>query len=217
MITVKLERHELMALDGNVNPEAQAVIDRLKRIDSVGASLSLNDAEAAFVSDVIDSASASKLLIRMPCRVSSCRVCGRGQTPILYKSGRNKGRVKDYISGPGYELAETFVRIAGYPKLGACADCVNRLMPAILDAVSDLEVEINVPGAVTKFKRVRNRRCTKCGWKGHEGEMGKERTIMGDGWYAARCPRCPAKNTFGISEIEIADGYTMVPFKEVQK
>lgn len=214
MIEVKLEKSEIMALDGKVNADAQKIIDRLKRIDAVSSDMALNDKEASLVSDAIDEAQKSKILIRRPCRVSKCRVCGRGETAILYKSGRNKGRVKGYISGPGYDLAESFIRMDGYPKCGACADCVNRLMPSIIAAISEMEIDIVVPGETSKWKRVRNRKCSKCGWVGHEDEMGKERTIIGDGWYAARCPKCPAKNGLGFSEVPVADGYTMLRRKE---
>lgn len=79
MIEVKLEKHELMALDGKINADAQSIIDRLKRIDAVSIGMALNDNEASLVSDAIDEARRSKMLIRRPCRVSKCRVCGRGR------------------------------------------------------------------------------------------------------------------------------------------
>ena len=214
MIEVKLEKHELMALDGKVNAEAQRVIDRLKRIDSVSTIMKLDDKDAAFVSDAIDEAQRSKMLIRYRCSVSKCRVCGKGATPIYYKSGRSRGKVKGYVDIPGYDLAESFIRVDGYPKVGACSDCINRLMPFIVAALDGMEIEVKVPGEICKWRRLRNRKCTKCGWSGHEGEMKKERALMGDGWYPAGCPNCTARNGFGYSEIDIADGYTMVPFQQ---
>lgn len=213
LVSVKLFEHELMRLDGNVNNDAQSVIDKLKSRNEVAATFSVNDKDAMFIVDVVSAVSRTKLLSRRQCAVANCRVCGKKAAPVYYKSGRNKGDIKGYLNLRGFDLAESFIRVEGHPSLGACSECVDRLMPLIMEAVSGIEFENRVPGYKVGFIRNKNRVCLKCGWKGHDGEMKKQRTVMGDGWYPAGCPACTARNGLGFTEVEIVDGYTMTPWE----
>lgn len=214
---IKLEKDELLSLDGKVNEKAQSLIDRIKRIDIVSQGKNLDEPSAAFLVDVLDVVEKERRIIHRHCGVAKCRICKAGAIPIPYKSGPRKGEAKDYRNLAGVELADSFISMKGYPKLGACRSCVDRLMPTIIEAIEGLEVEVCVPGATKKFVRSRNRKCTKCGWEGCENQMTQERTMMGDGYYPCGCPSCGARNTWGSDPVAIIDGYTMVPFAEAVK
>lgn len=80
-------------------------------------------------------------------------------------------------------------------------------------------MQVQLPAALAKpgaplWTRHSNRRCTKCGWEGHEGEMGRLMTLMGDGYYPALCPECGAGDRLFSRDVETRDGFTVVP-KEV--
>jgi rubrerythrin len=76
----------------------------------------------------------------------------------------------------------------------------------------ECEVDEKITGHPNRFTRYQNRKCSKCGWFGHEGQMGRRRTMFGDGYYPAQCPSCNAVNeAFGLAVIAIEPGYTAVP------
>ena len=89
-----------------------------------------------------------------------------------------------------------------------------RLVPVLAEALRDVDCEVpaklRAEGA-PKRVRYQNRRCTECGWEGHEGQMIREQTVLGDGTYPAGCPSCRASNRFlGRTLVEIVDGYTVL-------
>jgi hypothetical protein len=59
------------------------------------------------------------------------------------------------------------------------------------------------------YTKQSNMKCSKCNWEGHEGEMGKLRTLMGDGWYAGKCPSCGVENTLFSNVIKPTEGYVL--------
>lgn len=177
---------------------------------------SLDQNVARFVRDVFDCAVAQKALDARPCRINRCPICGAGPHIILYQSGRNKGREKSRIGRSGYEFAERVVSIAGYPTTGCCADCFHRLSAIVSDVVSELECQVSerITGHKNRWARWQNRECSKCGWEGHEGQMGRRRTLFGDGTYPSTCPECKAVNEpLGLNVIVTVPGFTVTEVK----
>ena len=53
--------------------------------------------------------------------------------------------------------------------------------------------------------------CKKCGWIGHDGQLGKLRTLLGDGYYLGKCPDCGAENhAFTVENIVALEGFEVV-------
>ena len=53
-------------------------------------------------------------------------------------------------------------------------------------------------------------------WEGHEGQVGRLRTLLGDGTYPGKCLSCGVEHRpFSVSPLEIIDGFVVVeePFE----
>lgn len=214
--SVRLTDAELLLLDGQCSPEAQAEVDAAKRRRATASAFSdLTEAQAALVSKAVEEALSNKKLGLRGVGLRHCDVCGKSAGHYRFKSGRRKGQ-PDYkrpLSFSGVELADRMVSIAGYASCGCCADCWAAVRPAVLESVSGLEAEIaeSLTGEPPRWRRVLNRRCTSCGWEGTEDQMRPAPTLMGDGTYPSGCPKCPAKNALFHTPVEIAKGYSLVP------
>jgi predicted nucleic-acid-binding Zn-ribbon protein len=69
-----------------------------------------------------------------------------------------------------------------------------------------------ITGVNPQVKRVDVMHCKKCDWRGPESDMGLMRTLMGDGFYHGKCPKCEAKNMLFVHEIETVSGqFVLVP------
>lgn len=54
-------------------------------------------------------------------------------------------------------------------------------------------------------------RCKRCKWTGHDGQLGKLRTLMGDGFYPGKCPSCgEERRPLGSDPFERLDGFDVV-------
>lgn len=201
---VPLSVDELLRLDGTVNLKAQAVIDKVKGVLSLGD----DNPETRFLASVRECAEKEGRLVWRHKRIGKCHICGFSGDYPMYKSGPNKGRTNwngPVSTKPGVELKEAFVTINGHVWVGGCAECVERLLPQIIECLKQvpcarppqLQTD-DYPAYKWSYERV----CKKCGWRGHEEEMGKERTIMGDGWFPCKCPNCTASNYAFRTEIE---------------
>lgn len=113
------------------------------------------------------------------------------------------------------------IKCWGYHTPGGtiCSACMAKFKEHIIKWLEGEKVEIAkyVTGEEPKWKRYGNRKCTKCGWEGHEGEMRKKPTLMGGGTYHAGCPNCKAENMLFLTPIDRADGYVVVPNKTEEK
>lgn len=218
LFEVKLTLDELYMLDPTkISDEARSI--RLTAIGAHGCALhyGVTEREGLFLQRIRELAIEQKYLYPRACRIDYCRLCDKGPNIVYYQSGRNKGREKSRYGNSGYEFKDSSIRVSGHVSCGCCASCLERLLPHIREQVKDIEAEISekITGHPNKWKRYLNKQCTKCGWAGHEGQMLKERTVMGDGWYPAGCPECKAKNLFmGQVFVKTGTGYTVV---EVQK
>lgn len=213
--SVTLTDHELVLLDGAVSEKVQIQVDRAKaRLAARTEHPDLAPALAGFIADVVSEAESNGRITWGNVRLTQCRLCGRSAGYATVTKGPRRGRpnYERPLTLPGKELAYRSLTVRGVARLGGCDECVTPLVSTIAEALRDVDAEVPVgfraPGAPVR-RRYRNVRCLKCGWQGHQGQMGKARTLLGDGFYAATCPSCPARNTIGRTEVETTDGFTV--------
>jgi len=219
---VDLTDSELVLLDGSCSEKVQAEVDAARtRLGSMTAHPDLPPALAAFIADVVNEARENGRLIYRTERISYCRLCGRTKSYVLFKSGPRRG-TPNYnrpIYMHGHEFARRFVTIQGSVSVGGCHECVEAVMPYLPDALRGVPAEVpavlRAKGEPVR-KRYDRRRCTKCGWGGHEGEMGQLRTLMGDGYYPGKCPSCGVEHApFRLSPFKRLDGFEIVEAEHV--
>ena len=213
---VHLSDDELAVLDGQCSEKVQSeVIAALARIQSREAHPSLSVDEAGFLADVVTEARTYGRIVRQNLRARHCKICGKNPGYYRFKSGRRKGE-QDWnrpLKFAGVEMARRFVTVQGSITLGGCSECIERLTPEIKTALANVPAQIHASFAAEGrpvYVWNANRHCTACGWTGHEGEMGRQPTLIGYGTYPAECPQCGAKNqVFSQPVVKSSDGFTL--------
>ena len=180
---VWLSDDEVLLLDGRAGAAAQKVVDRVRRSRALAAaSPDMPPPLAAFVAAAIQEAEENGRLACNHARMRSCPVCG---------------------ARAGY---------ATCPSLGMCAECWRTHKAAVARALEGVRAEI--PEAITgrppMLRRWDRMRC-KCGWEGHEGQMGEIPALL-IGTFRGKCPKCGAENSIlGGQAVKRADGFVLVP------
>jgi len=217
---VHLTDDEFVVLDGRCTNETQAKVNAAKaRVAARGAYGHLTPGVAGLIADAVAEATEHGLLWFANRRIDRCRICKTSAGYAPYKSGPRKGK-PNYgrpLTLHGIELADRFVTVQGHITCGGCTDCVNAALPDLREALRGIKVQLPAQlytDGEPRWVRHRNRQCTSCGWTGHEGEMTRARTLMGDGTYPAGCPSCGTENGFGRSPVDLADGHTIVEATE---
>lgn len=203
----------LLLLDGKGDEKLQAAVNAAKaRAEAAVELVGLTEEQIAFVVRVKSSAESNGKLWFRHTNLTRCGVCKKSGSYTKFKSGPRKNQFNydkpTYL--PGVELVQTFVSMRGYVKLGCCRECWDQLKPVVAERLAGVRAEIPeyIMGVPPRFKRYDLRHCKKCDWTGSERLMGKEHTLMGDGWYPASCPECGAKNLFmGPTVVETAKGF----------
>lgn len=217
----ELTDDELVILDGRCRAEVQAEVDAAK--DRIAARMRYDDLppeQAAFIADVVREARSNGLLKWMGVRINHCPLCGWSGEYPRYKQGPRRGQIKDNArrsKTAGVELADRFVRIEGHVLLGGCTECMDAVSDRLAEALRGVEAQVpdalRADGEPVRVKH-ENRRCGDCGWEGHEGEMGRLRTLMGDGTYPGKCPECGVeKQPLGRQMFDRVDGFVVVAKK----
>jgi len=208
MNQVHLTDEQLILLDGHVDGETQGLIDVAKlRLSTIEAMPQCTPAEAGFIADAVREAATNGILICKSADLAKCRVCGEQHTYAIHtRNGKYHQKGSLNLDKPlylrGVELADRFVNVKGYPHLGCCKGCWDRIKPLVSEAVKDIRAEIHrsITGTQPKWTKYHNCYCTKCDWKGHLGQLGLLPAVMG-GNYRGVCPSCEAKNTLFASMI----------------
>lgn len=215
---LNLTDDELLLLDGRCGEGPQAEINTIKR-RRVAADGKENPALWVFISDLrVRAEQDGRLGFRHERFSGKCCVCaeGGGYYPHRRRSKWHRRGEPDLnapILASGIDFAKSFIRVENRLGLGCCAKCWDEHRTVICDALADVRAELPqaMTGAEPRYRWHQNRQCTQCGWLGHDGEMGKSPTLMGDGYYPSTCPQCRAKNAvFGKLIVDIADGFTLV-------
>jgi hypothetical protein len=214
---VELTDDELILLDGACTDEVQSEVDKAKlRIAAVQRHTDMPAHVARLVADAVAEGVSHGRLLWQPKRINRCAYCGTDKGYVAYKSGPRKGQ-PNYdrrIKVPGIEMAQRFVTVEGHAAVGGCTDCADAAADAITaelaNAPCELPPHLRPAGAPPK-RRYDRKRCTKCGWEGHEGEMRRLRTVLGDGTYPGGCPSCDNESgLFRVGAFERLEGFDVV-------
>lgn len=215
-VLVHLTDDELVLLDGRCRDEVQDKVHAaLARIAMRSELPDLTPAQAGLVSDVVTAAREHGRLRYMSTIIDWCHLCKTHLGYALYKSGPRKGE-KNHSKPrflPAIDMDPRFVHIKHHAGLGGCSDCVTPIVGVIAEQLRGVPAQVpdklRAEGEPVRLRH-NNVECTKCGWEGHEGQMRRKRTLMGDGTYPAGCPECDAENGFGRTLIETTEGFTVV-------
>jgi len=206
-IRVDLTDEELLLLDGKCSSATQIAVDSAK---TRGTLVGLSEPLREMVTKIVEAGKKEGKLTYCYSSCSWCAGCGKRAGYVKYKSGRNKGR-DNYdkpLSISGIEFNRGIVSVQNHISAGGCSDCVKQILPHVKELVSHLPIELpECLRGERVYKKFKNRKCLKCGWLGHEGQMRDVQALMG-GYFKGGCPNCPAENGFMRSEINLADGYT---------
>ncbi|MED3550176.1 hypothetical protein [Cytobacillus praedii] len=198
---IKLSYEELKEIDGKVSDVAQKVIDQFKKEYAYGFSLPI-------INEILRKSEENGRLTWRYKQIRSCDYCDKMHDYYRYpRSGRFHSKGDKNFNKPmyysGIKFNEGFVTIEGLGDM--CSECsekynvINQLIDYILD--NDLRIEIQKNDyRDSKYLKDDIRICHSCDYEMTESEMGKESTMMGDGYYPSTCPKCEAKSSvFGRS------------------
>lgn len=212
-----LTDQELIILDGKCSQEVQAEVDaaksRLQMRERIG---SVDSHIADFVADAVAEAKKNGRLIFEHLQLRACKYCKKqaGYWPYARWSRNHRKGAANYDAPKyfyGINVAHRFIIMKGYASLGCCAECWEKAKPILLAELEGMKCELSkyLTGIEPKYRRYDKMKCSKCNWEGHEGQMGKLRTLMGDGWYRGKCPQCGSENSLFNSVIKPSSGFVI--------
>lgn len=215
---VRLTDDELVLLDGRCSDEVQGQIVGAKLRLAARSELShLTPSQASLVADIVAHAAEQGKLMFCYTEERTCRTCGRndGYWPVR-RTTKYKRKGKPDTDAPKLHSATDFrvthVRIKDYCSLGCCDDCLKAIRADLVKRLENVRAEL--PEALTghppKFKAFDRRKCKKCGWTGHEGQMGRLQCWIGEGTYAGKCPTCGAESSLFNMAFEHVEGREVV-------
>lgn len=214
MTTMLIPDKYASLLDGLTDDVTQQAIDAAKeRLHLLEVNIGLSEVQAKFIHDVVNEARTTGKLIFKYDYISYCSLCKKSGGYAKYKrDGRYHRKGQPDHSKPltfrGVELKHSFISMKNHVSLGGCFECVDALTAPLKEALRDVKAELPaVFAGDVRYKRHDLKECTECNWTGHEGQLGKLRTIMGDGYYAGKCPQCGAENQLFTSPIKTVSGF----------
>lgn len=214
---ISLTDEELLELDGRCNQGTQKRIDHVKKRMSLRSQYDVSDGIADLLASVLEEAHENGILIYSYRRIRFCAACNKIYSFAKYSRSSKYHRRGDKnpdrpILLDAMEFARRSIRVQEYITVGCCLECLKIVKPLLPSVLEDVRAELpeELTGRKPLFKRYENRKCTQCGWEGHEGEMRKLRTVFNDGWYLGGCPNCPAVNDLGGHPIESFEGFTLI-------
>lgn len=219
---VSLNDDEMLLLDGKCSEEVQAKVNIVKSQIAMKAKLtSIKPEFASFIADTVERAKTYGALSCTYKGLRYCKVCNATAGYALYTRSTRWHRKGDKnmdrpLTLSGIELAQGFISFQGYANLGCCNKCWAEIKPLLVKELEGVEAEIptSITGKPPEFKKYDNRKCTVCGWTGHEGLMGRSCTLMGDGTYPSTCPKCNQKDGLFEHKINSAPGFAVLPIKK---
>ena len=208
--SVSLTYDELLLIDGQCNENAQEIVEKAKLEFGFGLDPVCNEILAKSIKT-------GKLTWRYT-EISSCETCKdkpRGYYEYSRSSRYHRKGDKNYdapFKYSGIEPNGGFISVRGLS--GICKDCwFNIYLPKLIEYIisNDLPIEIQTNDIkASKYKKDRVYICYKCGEKMYESEMGKSRTLIGDGYYPSKCPKCGAESLLFGNSHKLTDEFRMV-------
>lgn len=193
--SVRLSWEELKLLDGQVNEEAQKIINQAKIEADIGFDLPI-------MNEILRKSLEKGTLTWTRKSIRSCSYCDKKYTYQQYTRNsryHNKGELNYdkplYYAGVAFN--EGFVTMQGVGDM--CWECCvkHQVIETLIEYIlkNDLKVQIQhnsyKPGKYLKDAIVV---CKDCGNEFPESTMGREPTYF-SGTYPSRCPHCQSKNT----------------------
>ena len=210
MREISLSDEEILLLDGRVNESAQEVINYVKKIDEFA-----DVGDRVYAEIIVQALSKGELNISYR-DISRCS-CGRTTEYRKITRGRNRGKLDfDHpIRIRGISFMDGFVVINGHSEFGFCQGCGEKAKQAILNyiKVHDLPIQTDKESDWIKEDAKICRGCKEQIW---EFDMGLEYTIMGDGRYYSKCPKCGAEGGLFASH-DSAKKFRMVRKSELRQ
>lgn len=204
--------------DPDIDVEADKAIKRLATNKELGLPKEMSD----FIAGIVDVCNKQGRLRVRHESARTCPICKRDagyakytRTSRTHRKGENN--YSQELSMYCIELNSGFIHFRNRLNNGCCLECWKKVQPILGKYLDEHNVKAAIPKEVTghdpKYAWFQNRKCNQCGWTGHEGEMGDCPAMMG-GYYKGQCPKCGTKNlAFGPTQVEIADGFTLVEIK----
>lgn len=222
LTNVSLTDRQLMLLDGKVDDKTQGYVDKAKERLALGNIKGVPDKFQEFTKLLIQHISEKGKLTKRSADVSHCQICDRradydtySRTSRHHRKGETNYDKRIYLRG--VELAEVNVIFTGLPTLGMCNLCYTEYEPILLNEVLPTlvgEFSTRLTNKKPEYTYSQHKHCTKCNWNGHELEMGRLPTLMGDGFYYGVCPNCKERNAiFSSTIIETVPGFELVKVK----
>ncbi len=194
---VDLTAEELLLLDGKVRADVQEIVNAVKMAQSVHQ-------HPIVGATIADSLKTGRFRYEID-RIQYCRLCNSSAGYAKHKrSGRYHNKGGDNHKKPlymqGIRLNPGFVRIAGHGDFCCKCDAKDRITTSIIETILSKQLPIELVGNKrTQFKRDDVRICRSCNKEMYESEMGREMTMMGDGYYPSKCPHCGTKSNLFAS------------------
>lgn len=216
---LELTGDELLLLDGLCRPENQCVVDGYKASVETASKTGLPPMMADMVTRILDTAKKTRKLVYRLVETSRCPCCDRhdGYWPVARSTKWKRRGDKDYDNPKKFccvDLGGSCVRSTVF--LGFCEVCRPLVEPVLASALESVECDTPKAWAAVRKRFVlhNDRLCTRCQWRGHEGQMRTMPCLMGGGTYPALCPQCGAGAGLFNREIKILDTSTLVRIEE---
>lgn len=216
---ISLFDEEIVHLDGRCNIKTQEKVNEAKaRLAMRNKLQDLASSEAGLIADVVSLANKEGRVICRNTSISHCKICGKyggyakyKRSSMYHRKGQDDHSRPLYFSG--IEFEDRWIISKGSVYTGCCLGCFSKIQSELTIALKLIRAEISerITGHPPKFICHRKRHCTACDWKGHEGQLGKLLTMMGNGYYRGQCPNCGHKDTaFRANKIKIIDGFEVI-------
>lgn len=214
---VELSLDEMLKLDGVCRPEIQSVVEQARTTAEIAKELP--EKLAKMVTTIIDVAKLEGRLVYERTNVTKCPCCERfdGYWTVKRATRYKRRGSPDYDKPKvftAWSVQRRFLHVHHHVSVGFCESCAPQVLPVLGARLVGVKAQIpeELTGRKSEWLWQQNRECSACGWKGHEGQMIQERTLMGDGWYPAKCPSCKSGGGFSMS-VKIADGFSLIEIK----
>lgn len=215
---LKLTDDEVLCLDGKCRPEIQTEVENARaRLACVAKHATLPPALAGFIADVVAEARKSGRLVCRNASLRHCKLCNKAAGYAVRKRSSYKGaKGSPDWSRPlvlhGVELADDFVRVTDHIRLGGCLTCMDAVKPALVEALADVQCELpeRLTGKPPAWKKHSLKKCRRCGWEGHEGQLGLMPGLLGGPQIRGVCPGCGVKEELFNRTFDTPSGHVVV-------
>lgn len=195
MYSFDLTYEEALLLDGQCSVKSQALIEKIKREQS-------HPHELPLFGQIIEvSLKRGELKWRRK-DIHSCPICDKNAGYRAYpRRGRYHRKGEPDYDHPKYfdgvAFNEGFIIFKGMGDI--CGECENKynLIHGLIDYILENDLKIQIQKNThksTKYIKDDGRVCFSCKAEMFESEMGRNHTLMGNGTYPSKCPKCGAES-----------------------